>query len=119
MAITLLHAGRVLTPTAQITDAGILIREGVIEELGLREGMRLPDGAQEIYATDKTAIPGFVDVHIHKSGNRSLIGCVNLLSAVGQPHSLPEPELLNHALTNQYACVGNLRRGSQDPAGVQ
>src|SRR5271170_3503518 len=83
MAITLLHAGRVLTPTAQITDAGILIREGVIEELGLREGMRLPDGAQEIYATDKTAIPGFVDVHIHGAGGRDVMeGSAEALSAV-------------------------------------
>src|SRR5271169_5626957 len=73
MATTLLHAGRVLTPTAQITDAGILIREGVIEELGLREGMRLPDGAQEISATDRTAIPGFVDVHIHGAGGHDVM----------------------------------------------
>src|SRR5271165_5755150 len=73
MTTTLLHAGRVLTPTAEITDAGILIREGVIEELGLREGMRLPDGAQEISVTDKTAIPGFVDVHIHGAGGRDVM----------------------------------------------
>src|SRR5271169_714330 len=73
MATTLLHAGRVLTPTAQITDAGILIREGVIEELGLREGMRLPDGAEEISATDRTAVPGFVDVHIHGAGGRDVM----------------------------------------------
>ena len=45
MTTTLVHAGRMLTPTAEITDVGILIRDGVIEELGLREGMRLPDGA--------------------------------------------------------------------------
>jgi N-acetylglucosamine-6-phosphate deacetylase len=62
-----------LTPTAEITDAGILIRDGVIEELALREGMRLPDGAQEIVATDKIAIPGFVDVHIHGAGGRDVM----------------------------------------------
>src|SRR5271168_1737990 len=83
MTTTLLHAGRVLTPTAEITDAGILIREGVIEELGLREGMRLPDGAQEISATDKTAIPGFVDVHIHGAGGRDVMeGNTEALAAV-------------------------------------
>jgi N-acetylglucosamine-6-phosphate deacetylase len=83
MATTLLHAGRVLTPTALITDAGILIREGVIEELGLREGMRLPDGAQEISATDKTAIPGFVDVHIHGAGGRDVMeGSAEALAGV-------------------------------------
>ena len=73
MATTLLHAGRALTPTAEITDAGILIREGVIEELGPREGMRLPDGAVEFAATDKIAVPGFVDVHIHGAGGRDVM----------------------------------------------
>src|SRR6202790_1499821 len=73
MTTTLLHAGRALTPTAEITDAGILIRDGGIEELGLREGMRLPTGALEISATDKTAIPGFVDVHIHGAGGRDVM----------------------------------------------
>jgi N-acetylglucosamine-6-phosphate deacetylase len=73
MTTTLLHAGRVLTPTSEITDAGILIRDGVIEELAVREGMRLPDGAQEIVAMDKTAIPGFVDVHIHGAGGRDVM----------------------------------------------
>jgi N-acetylglucosamine-6-phosphate deacetylase len=83
MATTLLHAGRLLTPTAEITDAGILIREGVIEELGLREGMRLPVGAREISATGKTAIPGFVDVHIHGAGGRDVMeGSADALASV-------------------------------------
>ncbi len=72
-----------LTPTAGITDAGILIRDGVIEELGLREGMRLPAGAVEISATDKTAIPGFVDVHIHGAGGRDVMeGSAEALAGV-------------------------------------
>src|SRR5882672_11142356 len=79
----LLHVGRVLTPTSEITDAGILIREGVIEELGPREGMRLPAEAEEISATDKTAIPGFVDVHIHGAGGRDVMeGSAEALSGV-------------------------------------
>ena len=83
MSTTLLHAGRAVTPTAEITDVGILIRDGVIEELGPREGMRLPDGAEEISATDKTAIPGFVDVHIHGAGGRDVMeGNPEALAAV-------------------------------------
>jgi N-acetylglucosamine-6-phosphate deacetylase len=83
MSTTLLHAGRLLTPTSEITNAGILIREGVIEELGLREGMRLPVGAQEISAIGKTAIPGFVDVHIHGAGGRDVMeGSADALSSV-------------------------------------
>lgn len=73
MATTLVHVARALTPTAEITDAGILIREGVIEELGPREGMRLPDGAVEFKATRKIAVPGFVDVHIHGAGGRDVM----------------------------------------------
>jgi len=70
---TLIHAGRVLTPTAEIHDAGILIREDVIEAIGPRAGMTLPAGAQEIRATDKTAIPGFIDVHIHGAGGHDVM----------------------------------------------
>jgi N-acetylglucosamine-6-phosphate deacetylase len=73
MATLLLHVGRALTPTAEIPDAGILVREGVIEEVGPRSGMRLPDGAQEISAPDKIAIPGFLDVHIHGAGGRDVM----------------------------------------------
>jgi N-acetylglucosamine-6-phosphate deacetylase len=73
MTTTLLHVGRALTPTVEILDAGILIRDGVIDELALRAGIRLPAGAQEISAPDKTAIPGFIDVHIHGAGGRDVM----------------------------------------------
>ena len=83
MTTTLIHAGRVLTPTAEIIDAGILIRDGVIEDLGLRAGMRAPNGTVEISATDKVAIPGFVDVHIHGAGGRDVMeGSAEALAGV-------------------------------------
>ncbi|HLZ52587.1 MAG TPA: N-acetylglucosamine-6-phosphate deacetylase [Candidatus Acidoferrum sp.] len=85
MPTTLLHAGKALTPTAEITDAGILIREGVIEEVGPRAGMRLPAGANELSATDKTAIPGFIDVHIHGAGGRDVMeGSAEALAGVAR-----------------------------------
>src|SRR5260370_7661498 len=68
MSPILIHAGRVLTPTTEINDVGILIREDSIAAIGPRSGMTLPTGAQEVRATDKTAIPGFIDVHIHGAG---------------------------------------------------
>ena len=68
MTTTLLHTARALTPTAEIPDAGILVRDGVIEAIGPRQGMSLPVSAQEVKATHLTAIPGFVDVHIHGAG---------------------------------------------------
>jgi N-acetylglucosamine-6-phosphate deacetylase len=73
MTTTLIHAGRALTPTGEIADAGILIRGTVIEAIGPREGMSLPADATEISATDKSAIPGFVDVHIHGAGGRDVM----------------------------------------------
>jgi N-acetylglucosamine-6-phosphate deacetylase len=81
----LLNAGRALTPSTEILDAGILIRDGEIEEIGPREGMRLPDGAKEISATDRTAIPGFVDVHIHGAGGHDVMeGTETALAAVAK-----------------------------------
>jgi N-acetylglucosamine-6-phosphate deacetylase len=73
MSTTLIHCGRALTPTAEITEAGILIREDAIEAIGPRESMRLPEGGREIPAKDKTAIPGFVDVHIHGAGGHDVM----------------------------------------------
>ncbi len=73
MSTILIHAGRVLTPTTEINDAGILIREDSIGAIGPRSGMTLPTGAQEVRATDKTAIPGFIDVHIHGAGGHDVM----------------------------------------------
>jgi N-acetylglucosamine-6-phosphate deacetylase len=73
MAIQLFHCKRALTPTAEIADAGVLVRDGVIEAVGARESMSLPSGAQEISAADSTAIPGFVDVHIHGAGGHDVM----------------------------------------------
>jgi N-acetylglucosamine-6-phosphate deacetylase len=83
MTTTLLHAGRALTPTAEIPDAGILIRDGVVEQFGPRADMQLPSGAKEISATDRIAIPGFVDVHIHGAGGHDVMeGSREALAAV-------------------------------------
>jgi N-acetylglucosamine-6-phosphate deacetylase len=83
MSTILIHASRALTPTAEISDAGILIREDVIEAIGPRSGMSLPAGAQEIRATDKTAIPGFLDVHIHGAGGHDVMeGSSSALRAI-------------------------------------
>ena len=73
MATTLIHAARAFTPATEIKDAGILVRDDVIEAIGPRAGMRLPSGAEEILATDKTAIPGFIDVHIHGAGGHDVM----------------------------------------------
>jgi N-acetylglucosamine-6-phosphate deacetylase len=73
MSTTLIHVGRAIIPSVEIADAGILIRDDVIEAVGPRSGMTLPGGAQEIRAPERTAIPGFIDVHIHGAGGRDVM----------------------------------------------
>jgi N-acetylglucosamine-6-phosphate deacetylase len=83
MTTILLHTARALTPTTEVPDAGLLIRDGVIEAIGPRQGISLPVGAQEITACEQTAIPGFVDVHIHGAGGHDVMeGTNEAMSAV-------------------------------------
>lgn len=83
MTTTLLHVGKAITPTSEIRDAGILIRDGEIERIGKREELTLPAGATEIHAQDSTAIPGFIDVHIHGAGGHDVMeGTTEAMSAV-------------------------------------
>src|SRR5258708_12305025 len=86
MSTTLLRAARALTPTTEIPDAGILIRDGVIEAIGPRQGISLPSGATEISANGQTAIPGFIDVHIHGAGGHDVMeGTEQAMSTVAKP----------------------------------
>ena len=73
MSTILLHAGRAITPSTEIRDVGILIRDGVIEAVDSRQDMRLPSGAAEISASGQTAVPGFIDVHIHGAGGHDVM----------------------------------------------
>jgi N-acetylglucosamine-6-phosphate deacetylase len=73
MATTLLHVARAFTPSTELRDAGILIRDGVIEAIGPRGGMSLPAGANELSAIDRIAAPGFLDVHIHGAGGHDVM----------------------------------------------
>jgi N-acetylglucosamine-6-phosphate deacetylase len=73
MTTKLLHVGRAFTPTTELRDTGILIRDGVIESVGPRGSMSLPSGAEEIIATEQIAAPGFIDVHIHGAGGHDVM----------------------------------------------
>ena len=85
MSTTLLHVGRAITPTVEIIDAAILIRDGVIESVGPRSEISLPAGAAEVIAPDQIAAPGFVDVHIHGAGGRDVMeGSPDALSTVAK-----------------------------------
>jgi N-acetylglucosamine-6-phosphate deacetylase len=85
MTTTLLHVTRAFTPTTEIHDAGILIRDGVIEAIGPRDDLTVPPGAQEIRASGKIAVPGFIDVHIHGAGGHDVMeGTEEALSTVAR-----------------------------------
>jgi N-acetylglucosamine-6-phosphate deacetylase len=73
MATTLLHVSRAITPLTEIPDAGILLREGVIEAIAPRAAMGVPAGAREILVADRIAAPGFMDVHIHGAGGHDVM----------------------------------------------
>jgi N-acetylglucosamine-6-phosphate deacetylase len=73
MTTTLLHVGTAITPKGEVENAGILIRDGAIEMVGPRAAMEMPAGAEEVRASESTAIPGFVDVHIHGAGGRDVM----------------------------------------------
>jgi N-acetylglucosamine-6-phosphate deacetylase len=73
MSTTLLHVRKAITPKGEIADAGILVRDGEIESIGPRAALALPSGAHEVRAQDTTAIPGFIDVHIHGAGGRDVM----------------------------------------------
>src|SRR2546429_10014485 len=74
MTTTLLHVGKAITPNSEIHDAAILIRDGEIERIGKRDELELPADAVEVRAEDSTAVPGFIDVHIHGAGGGDVIG---------------------------------------------
>jgi N-acetylglucosamine-6-phosphate deacetylase len=85
MTTTLLHVGRAITPLTEIPDAGILLREAVIEAIGPRAAMDTPAGAREINVTEKIAVPGFVDVHIHGAGGHDVMeGSTKALGTVAR-----------------------------------
>jgi N-acetylglucosamine-6-phosphate deacetylase len=83
MSTQLLHVAQAFTPSSQIPDAGILIRDGVIELVGPRQGMSVPPDTEEISATTLTAVPGFLDIHIHGAGGHDVMeGSEEALAAV-------------------------------------
>lgn len=99
MSIILLHAARALTPTTELTDAGILIRDGVIEAVGPRQDMTLPSGATEISAAGQTAIPGFIDIHIHGAGGH------DVMEGTGEAMSTVAQTLARHGTTSFVATT--------------
>jgi N-acetylglucosamine-6-phosphate deacetylase len=73
MPTSVIHAGRILTPEEEISDAVIVVEDGRIAALGHRDEIRVPAGAADVVAGDATVVPGFVDVHIHGAGGHDVM----------------------------------------------
>jgi len=65
-----IHTARALTPLEEIPDALILVEDRTIRWIGPRAAAVLPPGAEQFDARGRTAVPGFVDVHIHGAAGR-------------------------------------------------
>lgn len=112
MSTTLLHVGRAFTPLTELHDVGILIRDGVIEAIGPRNGMSLPAGAKEVSATGKIASPGFLDVHIHGAGGHDVMEGTELaLKAVSK--TIAAHGTTSYVATTVTASPENICRASE------
>jgi N-acetylglucosamine-6-phosphate deacetylase len=73
MQTTVIHAGRILTPEEEITDAIILVEGSRIAAIGHRDEIRIPPDSADYVAGEMTVVPGFVDVHIHGAGGHDVM----------------------------------------------
>lgn len=65
MALQAIFAGRVFTPHEEIADAVIVTDGEKITAVGCRDEVSVPASAHRHDKRDFSAVPGFIDVHIH------------------------------------------------------
>jgi len=71
--LTAISCRRAFTPLEEIHDALILIDGARIAAIGPRGEVSIPAGARKVDLVDATAIPGFVDVHVHGAGGHDVM----------------------------------------------
>jgi N-acetylglucosamine-6-phosphate deacetylase len=78
-----IHVDRLWTPLQEMRDATVLVEDGRIGAIGRRGELRVPPGTPEHKAAGLTAVPGFVDVHIHGCGGHDVMeGSAEALTTV-------------------------------------
>lgn len=60
-----ISADRVFDGTEILTDAGVVIENGRICQVGVVENLDVPDKVPTVEASGKTLLPGLVDAHVH------------------------------------------------------
>jgi N-acetylglucosamine-6-phosphate deacetylase len=62
---TFIVHGQVYTPGKVINDGVVVVEDGRIAAVGLREAVDIPPGSRIIEAAGQRVIPGLIDLHIH------------------------------------------------------
>ena len=121
MPTTLLRVATAFTPQAELRNAAILFRNGVIESIGPSANLPLPAGATEINAPDYIAAPGFVDVHIHGAGGHDVMeGSGPALTTVARTlASHGTTSFVATTITASTESIVQSCRGISDYIGVQ
>ena len=73
MPLLAILAGRACSPHEEINDAVILVENGVISAFGRSDQISIPSSALRYDARSLTAVPGFIDVHIHGAGGHDVM----------------------------------------------
>ena len=66
-----IHGGSAVTRNGVIDDAVIVVRKGIIADIGVKGSVRPPSGAKTVDAKGFWITPGFVDIHVHGGGGNS------------------------------------------------
>ncbi len=62
---TAIAASQCITPLAVLTNAVVVIEDGIITDVGTREHVQLPSDCPVRDYGDGILVPGFIDMHIH------------------------------------------------------
>ena len=64
---TWLHGGRIVTPTGVIDNGAVVVRDGVITDVG-DATLGRPEDAESFDLAGLVVLPGFIDLHVHGGG---------------------------------------------------
>lgn len=107
-----IRAGKIVTCAEsgpEVIDGGvILVRGGKIERIGAAAQVPIPEGAKIVDASDRWALPGFIDLHCHIGGSmRDINDMVHPTNPElsTRPTIDPDSELLKNAVAGGVTTV--------------
>jgi len=71
--LTAIRAKSVVTPLEEFQDAIILIEDALVKRVARAQDLEVPPGARVEEFSDRTVVPGFVDVHIHGGSGQDVM----------------------------------------------